>query len=38
MSSLALTPRGHLLLNLAEEAVPLTSGLGPGLETAFGRG
>ncbi len=38
MPSLALTPRGHLLLNLADDAVGLTSGLGGRLESAFGRG
>ena len=38
MPSLALTPRGHLLFNLADDAVGLTSELAHTLENAFGRG
>ncbi len=38
MPSLALTPRGHLLFNRADDAVGLTSGLTRSLEGAFGRG
>lgn len=38
MPSLALTPRGHLLFNHADDARQLTSGLAHRLESAFGRG
>ena len=38
MSSLALTPRGHLLFNRTDQGVQPTSGLVPGIETAFSRG
>ena len=38
MPSLALTPRGHLLFNPADDARPLTNGLAHRLENAFGRG
>ena len=36
MSSLALTPRGHLVLTVTDEALP--SALVRRLESAFGRG
>ncbi len=36
MPSLALTPRGHLLFNLADDAVGLTIGHARTLESAFG--
>src|SRR5260221_11680994 len=38
MASLALTPRGHLLLSLADDEVGLTSGLARRLKSAFERG
>jgi len=38
MASLALTPRGHLLFTVADDALPLTGTLARRLESAFGLG
>jgi hypothetical protein len=38
MPSLTLTPRGHVLLTVADDAVQPSAGLSPRLERAFARG